>query len=184
MERNTTVKWERRVLLKGGVTNKYMTYTETKCCEHYNGKKDITNSCVFCKTYIPRNIDKILAEFDELPIFSVPIIEGVDSVRTFVVDVQIVKDFLTTSIAQALAEERSKAWEGEAVKQAYIQGRLHALAEERERVRGNVELWFLRLHNEPEKWTVEQALSSLDNPKYSEKAEDINPIAGNYSPNR
>jgi len=54
------------------------------------------------------NTDKILAEFDELPIFSVPIIEGVDSVRTFVVDVQIVKDFLTTKIAQAIAEERAR----------------------------------------------------------------------------
>jgi len=38
------------------------------------------------------------------------------------------------SIAQAIAEERSKAWEVEAVKQAYIQGKSQALAEERERV--------------------------------------------------
>jgi len=30
-----------------------MNYTETKCCEHCNGMKDITNSCIFCKTYIP-----------------------------------------------------------------------------------------------------------------------------------
>ena len=39
-------------------------YTEKKCCEHYNGTKDITNSCIFCKTYIPRNTDKRLKEFD------------------------------------------------------------------------------------------------------------------------
>jgi len=31
---------------------------------------------------------------------------------------------------------------------------------------------------------VAHILSSLNNPKYSEKAEDTNPIAGNYSPNR
>jgi len=37
-------------------------YTENKCCEHYNGTKDITNSCIFCKTYIPRNTEKIELE--------------------------------------------------------------------------------------------------------------------------
>jgi len=52
--------------------------------------------------------DKILEEFDDLPIFSVPIIEGVASVRTFVVDVQIVKAFLATKINQAIAEERAR----------------------------------------------------------------------------
>ena len=36
-----------------------MTYTEKKCCEHCNGMKDITNSCIFCKTYIPRNTENI-----------------------------------------------------------------------------------------------------------------------------
>jgi len=47
--------------------------------------------------------------------------------------------FLTTSITQALAEERSMAWEGEAVKQAYIQGKSHGISEEYERVRGIIE---------------------------------------------
>ena len=55
--------------------------------------------------------EKILKDFDELPIFSVPIIEGVASVRTFVVDVQIVKDFLVTKINQALAEDRARVVE-------------------------------------------------------------------------
>ena len=53
--------------------------------------------------------EKILKDFDDLPIFSVPIIEGVASVRTFVVDVQIVKDFLATKLQQAIAEERERA---------------------------------------------------------------------------
>jgi len=53
--------------------------------------------------------EKILKDFDDLPIFSVPIIEGVASVRTFVVDVQIVKDFLVTKLQQAIAEERERA---------------------------------------------------------------------------
>jgi len=39
---------------------------------------------------------------------------------------------------QALAEERSKAWEGEAVKQSYIQGKSHGISEAYERVRGNL----------------------------------------------
>lgn len=26
-----------------------------KCCKNYNGMLDITNSCIFCKTYIPKN---------------------------------------------------------------------------------------------------------------------------------
>ena len=43
------------------LTKNKMTNTEKKCCEHYNGKKDMTNSCIFCKTYIPRNTDKILS---------------------------------------------------------------------------------------------------------------------------
>jgi len=46
----------------------------------------------------------------------------------------VLEEALTTKITQALAEERSKAWEGEAVKQAYIQGKSQAIAEERERV--------------------------------------------------
>ena len=46
---------------------------------------------------------------------------------------------LEKSIHQALAEERSKAWEGEAVKQAYIQGKSHGISEEYERMRG--EIW-------------------------------------------
>ena len=46
---------------------------------------------------------------------------------------------VATKITQALAEERSKAWEGEAVKQAYIQGKSHGISEEYERMRG--EIW-------------------------------------------
>ena len=30
-----------------------------QCCESYNGVKDTTNSCIFCKTYIPRNTENI-----------------------------------------------------------------------------------------------------------------------------
>jgi len=52
--------------------------------------------------------EKILEEFDKLPIFLVPIIEGVDSVRTFVVDVQIVKDFLISKIKEARTEENER----------------------------------------------------------------------------
>ena len=41
---------------------------QEKCCEDYNGDLDITNSCIFCKAYIPRkmaeNKDWILL-FDE-----------------------------------------------------------------------------------------------------------------------
>jgi len=69
-----------------------------------------------------------------------------------------------------------------------------AIAEDREIVKGKIEKQFgdFLLKN----WSGEEEvyseidrlktdlLSSLDNPKYSEKAEDINPIAGNYSPNR
>jgi hypothetical protein len=29
-----------------------------KCCESYNGTLDITNSCIFCKSYIPNEEDK------------------------------------------------------------------------------------------------------------------------------
>jgi len=36
-----------------------------QCCESYNGMKDITNSCIFCKTYIPTYTEKRLEEFDE-----------------------------------------------------------------------------------------------------------------------
>jgi len=39
---------------------------------------------------------------------------------------------------QALAEERSKAWEGEAVKQSYIQGKSHGISEAYERVREEI----------------------------------------------
>jgi hypothetical protein len=30
--------------------------TLMKCCPKFNGTLDITNSCIFCKTYIPRKI--------------------------------------------------------------------------------------------------------------------------------
>ena len=28
-----------------------------KCCKNFNGTLDITNSCVFCKTYMGENLD-------------------------------------------------------------------------------------------------------------------------------
>jgi len=59
-----------------------VTNTEKKCCEHYNGTKDITNSCIFCKTYIPRNTDKILRNWEEIrkdlhkPFTEAPLLEA------------------------------------------------------------------------------------------------------------
>jgi len=52
---------------------------------------------------------------------------------------EAIKAFISTAIAQAIAEERSKAWEGEAVKQAYIQGKSHSISEAYERMRGVIE---------------------------------------------
>ena len=75
-----------------------MTYTEKKCCEHYNGKKDITNSCIFCKTYIPRNTEKRLEEFGE----------KFGSDLDYIYQIKDVKSFLTESINQAVAEERER----------------------------------------------------------------------------
>ena len=43
---------------------------------------------------------------------------------------EAIKAFISTAIAKAIAEERSKAWEGEAVKQAYIQGKSHGQVEQ------------------------------------------------------
>lgn len=42
---------------------------------------------------------EILLAFDKLKIFSAPIPESIDGVRTFVVDIQTVKDFLTKSFS-------------------------------------------------------------------------------------
>jgi len=28
------------------------------CCKHYNGDVDITNSCIFCKTYLGKKDEK------------------------------------------------------------------------------------------------------------------------------
>jgi len=82
---------------------------ENKCCEHYNGKKDITNSCIFCKTYIPRNIDKILAEFEDKlsGIFYSKPVNGAKCTE----NKQIVRAFLTSKIHQAIAEERERVRE-------------------------------------------------------------------------
>ena len=78
-----------------------------QCCEACNGTKDITNSCIFCKTYISRNTDKILAEFDE----KFPPFRGIGApfpmFRETPVRSHIVQ-FLSESITQALAEERER----------------------------------------------------------------------------
>lgn len=38
---------------------------ETKCCKNYNGTLDITNSCIFCKTYLPKDFGKVKANNNE-----------------------------------------------------------------------------------------------------------------------
>jgi len=70
-------------------------------------------------------------------------------------------EMLTTKINQALAEERSKAWEGEAVKQAYIQGKSHGISEAYERVRGIIrekrkELW--QFYHEAQLWEEQKTI--------------------------
>jgi len=38
-----------------------------KCCKSYNGMLDITNSCIFCKTFIKKQTrnSKLLEDFNE-----------------------------------------------------------------------------------------------------------------------
>jgi len=82
-------------------------YTEKKCCEHYNGKKDITNSCIFCKTYIPRNTDKRLEEVERIASEHFDYWTEYKGKNTKVINLdarEAVKDFLSTSIAQAEQE--------------------------------------------------------------------------------
>jgi len=73
---------------------------KTKCCESYNGMKDITNSCIFCKTYISRNTDKRLEEFES------KLYKWRDLDEPVRIQAEI--DFLKESISQAIAEEREK----------------------------------------------------------------------------
>jgi len=88
--------------------------------------------------------EKVLAEFEEKFGALLDMLEKLyggnpEEMTTFK---EALKSFLSTSIHQARAEERSKAWEGEAVKQAYIQGKSHGISEEYERMRG--EIWGMK----------------------------------------
>lgn len=52
-----------------------MNQTNNRCCENYNGTLDITNSCIFCKTFIGNTNNRIREEFEkkfELDTFGEP----------------------------------------------------------------------------------------------------------------
>lgn len=89
-------------------------------------------------------------------------------------DATKIKDFLTSSLNEAW--EKSKEEErhdneilvntildtkNQELQQQKEEARQLAITNERERIWNDIELWLLRLHNEPEKWTVAEAIKSL-----------------------